>query len=425
MSDIEFRAVERLAGSSIAYAYAVKAGSWLFLTGHEAFDFEQGLTPEIEGPAGFPSFGKPPMHREADYIVHRIRRILESFGAGLANSVRVDQYYPTPEAVFAYQQTRHAEFGNYIPPSTSVLMERCLSTTSNISTSLIAAVPDAESTIERIYPKEVPLPLGSGFVPAVVCKEFVFVAGQMAAGEAAIDPSVMIPPRRNWGGASPIRRQAEFVIRKRLEPALVAAGSSLANAVKAQIYVDQAKHVPDVLDVWAKCFGDTPCAITIVPTKGYAEVDGLIEINLLALRDGARRKKEVIAADIPPMAAYGPTVRAGEFVFPSGMMAIEPSGRIAGVGQSSAFDSLSLGAHHQAEVVLGYAEAIAAAAGTTAQNIVRAQYFMADIREFPGVAMAWTQRYGRHPHPFVAVQVPAPLPAPGAALTADFWIYAP
>ena len=151
---------------------------------------------------------------------------------------------------------------------------------------------------------EARLPLGSGFVPAVVCKEFVFVAGQMAAGEAAIDPSVMIPPRRNWGGASPIRRQAEFVIRKRLEPALVAAGSSLANAVKAQIYVDQAKHVPDVLDVWAKCFGDTPCAITIVPTKGYAEVDGLIEINLLALRDGARRKKEVDLTEAYERAAH-------------------------------------------------------------------------------------------------------------------------
>ena len=29
------------------------------------------------------------------------------------------------------------------------------------------------------------------------------------------------------------------------------------------------------------------------------------------------------------------------------------------------------------------------------------------------------------PHPFVCVQVPGELPAPGAALTADFWLYAP
>jgi hypothetical protein len=31
----------RLAGSAINYAYAVKAGPWVFLNGHEAFDFEK------------------------------------------------------------------------------------------------------------------------------------------------------------------------------------------------------------------------------------------------------------------------------------------------------------------------------------------------------------------------------------------------
>src|SRR6516225_5171957 len=32
----------RLVGSAINYAYAVKAGPWVFLNGHEAFDFERG-----------------------------------------------------------------------------------------------------------------------------------------------------------------------------------------------------------------------------------------------------------------------------------------------------------------------------------------------------------------------------------------------
>src|SRR5258708_18883993 len=42
----------RLVGSAINYAYAVKAGPWGFLNGHEAFDFEQRLAPEVEGPPG-------------------------------------------------------------------------------------------------------------------------------------------------------------------------------------------------------------------------------------------------------------------------------------------------------------------------------------------------------------------------------------
>ena len=36
MANIEVRSVDGLAGSALPYAYAVKAGPWLFLTGHEA-----------------------------------------------------------------------------------------------------------------------------------------------------------------------------------------------------------------------------------------------------------------------------------------------------------------------------------------------------------------------------------------------------
>ena len=53
MANIEIRSVEGLAGTAVPYAYAVKAGPWLFLTGHEAFDFATGGAPEVEGPRAF------------------------------------------------------------------------------------------------------------------------------------------------------------------------------------------------------------------------------------------------------------------------------------------------------------------------------------------------------------------------------------
>jgi len=51
----------RLVGSAINYAYAVKAGPWVFLNGHEAFDFERGLAPEVEGQPGNCLSGRPPL----------------------------------------------------------------------------------------------------------------------------------------------------------------------------------------------------------------------------------------------------------------------------------------------------------------------------------------------------------------------------
>jgi hypothetical protein len=78
--------------------------------------------------AGSALFGRPRSRREGDFILHRMRRILREFGSDLGNGVRLDQYYPSPAAVDPYHLARHAEFGDYIPPSTSVVMERCFAT---------------------------------------------------------------------------------------------------------------------------------------------------------------------------------------------------------------------------------------------------------------------------------------------------------
>jgi hypothetical protein len=93
------KSVERLVGSATSYAYAVKAGPFVFLNGHEAYDFEQGLAPEVEGPPGYRLSSTPPLRREADYILRRMRSILKEFGTDLPNAVRVDQFYTMGPAV--------------------------------------------------------------------------------------------------------------------------------------------------------------------------------------------------------------------------------------------------------------------------------------------------------------------------------------
>jgi enamine deaminase RidA (YjgF/YER057c/UK114 family) len=421
---LEIRAVENLLGTPVSYAYAVKAGPWLFLTGHEAFDWRTGaIDAAVAGPAGYPLFG--PRHRsrrEADFIFGRMRGVLGEFGSDFAHSVRLDQYYPNPRAVAAYHLARHDAFADYIPPSTSVVIERCFGGRSTISTSLIAVAPEAGYEIRKVDPPGVASAPSSGFVPAVVCDEFVFVAGQMAHNPGTgLDPRAAVPEHAAWAGI-PIRRQTEFLILEKLTPALAASGSSLAQSVKAQIYLADIADMPDCLDVWHQYFADIPCAITVVPTKSFATVGGIIEINLIALTDGARRRKETIAADIPGLASFGPCLRVGEFLFPSGLMAIGAEGSIAGAALSPDFPGLAHAGYAQAETIYRYAEALCRAAGTAMDRLLRAQYFVADIAAFPGIALAWSSRYGNRPHPFVAVQTPPAMPAAGAALIADFWI---
>jgi enamine deaminase RidA (YjgF/YER057c/UK114 family) len=421
---LEFRSIGNLLGTSASYAYAVKAGPWLFLTGHEAFDWQTGaMCDTVLGPPGYPLFGgHHRSRREANFIFGRMRNVLAEFGSDFAHSIRLDQYYPNPRAVAAYHLARHDAFGDYIPPSTSVVMERCFGGRSTISTSLLAVVPGEGREIRKVYPAGVSSSATSGFVPAVVCDEFVFVAGQMAhhAG-AGLDPRVIVPEYAAWAGI-PIRKQTEFLILEKLKPALEAAGSALQQSVKAQIYLSDIADMPDCLDVWNSYYAGIPCAITIVPTKSFATVGGIIEINLIALLNGASRRKEVINADIPGMAAFGPCVKVGEFLLPSGLIAIGRDGHITGSAVSSDFSSLAHAGYAQSASIYGYAEALCHAAGTGMDRLLRAQYFVADIADFPGIAMAWSSRYGAQPHPFVCVQTPPAMPAPGAALIADFWI---
>src|SRR6266542_1846903 len=421
MPHVEVKSV-KLLGTPVNYAYAVKAGRWIVLTGHEAFDFATGIPEEVAGPAGFPLFGQPRSRREGDFILGRMRRILREFGADLSNAVRLDQFYPTPQAVPPYHLARHAEFGEYIPPSTSVVMERCFAGATTISTSLIAVMPEAGYEIRKVYPPGVASAPTSGFVPAVVCDEFVFVAGQMAHNPGqGLDPRAPVPDHSAWSG-SEIRKQTEFLIEHKLKPALEAAGASLERSVKAQVYLARVEDFPDFLDVWNGHYQNIPCAVTVVPTKSFATVGGIIEINLVALTNSARRQKELITADIPEMAAYGPCVRVGEFLLPSGLMAVGHDGHVVGKAVSPGFDGLAHAGYSQAAAVYDYAEALCRAAGTSIMNTLRAQYFVPDVNTFPGIAMAWAQRFGAQPHPFCCIQTPPMMPAPGAALIADFWI---
>jgi hypothetical protein len=58
---LEVKSVERLAGTPVRHAYAVKAGPWIFLTGHEAYDWETGSAEAVAGSPEFPLYG----HRAA------------------------------------------------------------------------------------------------------------------------------------------------------------------------------------------------------------------------------------------------------------------------------------------------------------------------------------------------------------------------
>src|SRR5580692_8860937 len=88
---LDVKSVDRLLGTSVPYAYAIKAGPWIFLTGHEAYDWETGTSDEVTGPPGFPLHGRQRSRREGDFILRRMRRVISP---GTPNSATTSRRAP-------------------------------------------------------------------------------------------------------------------------------------------------------------------------------------------------------------------------------------------------------------------------------------------------------------------------------------------
>lgn len=416
----------KIPGTDLHFAPGMKAGNWVFLNGIEAADYGVGLHPQVAGNPDLPYHGLPKHRREGDFICARFKELLGQVGTSFAHTVRLDQYYPSWKAVDPYHLARRAAFGDYIPPSTSVIMESLLVPGCDITASLLAVIPGGGRDPKRVATPQVTAPVWSGFVPAVTAGEFVFVAGQMARGvDGNPDARAHVASHSRWGGYE-IRRQTEYLIREKFMPALSAAGSSLANTVKAQVYLKNVEDTPHFLDVWNSHFGARQCALSIVPTKDFGLVPGIIEINLIALVDGAPAKKQVIDGCIPVDMTYGaPAVRAGDLLFCSAMMALDNAGPIAGIRNGQGVPYFGGAARSQMDHIVRALKTVCEAGGTSIDNVVRIHQFHTDLGELYPMMRAWQEALGGAPIPFTAVHVPAPMPAPACTVIVDPWVYAP
>ncbi len=424
MSDVQPIAPVRIGQTDFVFAQGVRAGSWLFFTGHEATDFERGIATEVAGVPGLPLGGIPRYLREGKYIFDRLAKLIAAEGGDLRHIVRVDQYYPRAECVNPYQRARKTLLKEYVPPSTSVLMEELLVQGANMNVSLLAVLPGEGREPKPARPEGVPVPQHSGFIPSLVCSDYVFVAGQMPNNEAmtGLDPQAYRSPNAVWNGTD-IRLQTEFLI-TRLRSGLEAGGSSLKSAIKAQVYLTNLNDLPEFMDVWNTHFADNPCALTVVKTKGLGLLESIIEINIFGVRDGGKIKKKIIEHEPSVAMRLGPAaVVAGDLVCLSGLYAADRNGVILQSLNSTGLHYLGVPAQHQMRSILNAAEEISRAAGTSLTNVVRAHHFVADLNTVYPMLRIWQEKLGTAPIPFGAVRTS--LPIPGCDVVMDMWAYRP
>ena len=415
----------------IRYAPGVRAGRWVFATGHKGTaDFAGGMAPEVLDAAA-PRHGLPKHKKEAQRIFANLDRVLDAAGTDRSRVVRVDQYYAGGHVVDAYHEVRREYFAGHIPPSTSNLHRRFLLAGQDMEVQLVAAVPGEGFEPKQHRPANLPVHATSGYSPVLTCGDFVFVAGQTAEAlkteEGPLDPAARMPAGHLWKG-TPIKLETEFIIERKLKPALAVVGNTLEEVVKAQVYLRDADDIPAFNEVWAKHFPGAPPATTIIATAtpGFICEAGRIEINTVSVRRGGDTTKQVIDAGVPvPYAGQVQAIRAGDLLFLSGLMAVDEGGALAEVARvDPRRPYFARAAQLQMDRMLTQAERVCRKAGTTLANVVRAQQFHTDLADFSAAWQAWAKHLPGQPVPFSAIKVPA-LGVPGAMVMLDLWVYVP
>lgn len=415
----------------VRYAPGIRAGNWIFATGHKGTaDFVSGMAPEVLE-ADAPARGLPKNKKEALRVFANFAKVLKAGGSDRDHVVRVDQYYRHGQVVPAYHEVRRKFFGGHIPPSTSNLHQEFLLAGQDMEVQLMAVAPRRGMKPVQHRPKDLPVHASSGYSPVLTCGDYVFVAGQTAeafkAAEGPIDPAARLHAGHLWKG-SPIKLETEFIISRKLVPALATVGNKLEDVVKAQVYLRDLDDVPKFNEVWAGHFPKAPPATTIVTTSnpGFVCEVGRIEINTISLRRGGKTRKQVVEAGVPmPFAGQVQAIRAGDLLFLGGLMAVDAKGALAAPARLDPRQPhFGSAAELQMDYMLAQAEKICRRAGTSLANVVRVQQFHTKLGDFDAAWRAWDRRLPGQYLPFSAIEVPA-LAVPGAVVMLDLWIYAP
>src|SRR5437870_4391402 len=262
-----------------------------------------------------------------------------------------------------------------------------------------------------------PRPLAN-YTPAARASNLVFAAGQLvsdfnegvaaeagdlgfAAGQPASELTTGVARASRGHPAFPyhgseIKRQTRYVL-ENLAQTFKSAGTSLDRVVKAQMFHTDLNNFFAFDEVWREFF-PIPPPRTTVGTTGLLVKDTLVEIDLIAALPSAR-VQPVGVPDIPrPLAHYTPATRVGDLVFAAGQIASDyQTGVPREARVDAAFPFYGSDSQRQTRHVLANPARTFEAAGTSLDQVVKAQVFHTDLANFPGFDEAWREFFPTPP----------------------------
>lgn len=411
----------------VAYSPLVKAGPFLFVSGQLASDLATGTPPHATINHGFPHHGSD-IERQTHFVCNTIETCLAAGGASLDDVVFFTNYLNDPADQHGAHRALAARFGNAAPPpNATILVDELPIPGCRTEIDLVALLPASTERREILAPSSLPVPLPAGLDGPPLYRygmkvgPWIFTSGLTAtdfangvASAAATDPKFPY-----YGEAA--RLQTDYIL-NHLKAVLEAGGASMADVVKAEVYLTDLKDFFRVDEVWKTFFPTDPPARTTVPVKDLG-VPGLrVGINLIAFLPVAGQVRRTIstAAAPQPLAHEPQAVQAGPLLFFSQQMATDfVTGLPVEARLNPGFPYYGSESAAQVNYIVKNVQAICEAAGTSSDNLVRRRGFYTDFGEFYTSFATWGKAFPSAPPASTTVRVPNPLLVPGCKVAID------
>ena len=177
-----------------------------------------------------------------------------------------------------------------------------------------------------------------------------------------------------------------------------AAGGSLEEVLKAQVFMTDLADFNAFDEVWKEYF-KVPPARTTIGTSELLVAGALIEIDLIGHIPGAGSKRETITSSNPkPLANYTEAFRAGGLVFAAGQIASDfATGVAAEASVDPAFPYYGSSIKKQTRYILNNLRSTFEAAGSSLDRVVKAQVFLTDLADFFAFDEVWKEFFKAPP----------------------------
>jgi reactive intermediate/imine deaminase len=375
------------------YTEAIAVGGLAFLAGQLATDFRDGVPAEARKDPNFPYYGSD-IKLQTRFILKHLKNTLEAVGSSFDHVVKA-QVFLTDLTDFAGFDEVWREFFVVAPPRTTVGTSGLLIKDALIEIDLIGARTEGGGLIAVSSSNPKPL---AAYSEATRVGDLVFAAGQLATDfKTGVPREARKDPNFPFYG-SDIKLQTRYIL-DHLKTTFAAAGTSLDHVVKAQVFLTSLDHFAAFDEVWREYFKVPPPRTTVGVTDLLIK-DALIEIDLIAyVADGATRHELIGDTGNPkPLANYSEAVTVGSFVFAAGQLATD---FVAGVPKEARkdpnFPFYGSDIKLQTKYILENLKRTLAAAGSSLEQVVKAQVFLIDLSDFAGFDEVWRQYFAVPP----------------------------